>query len=387
MHIPSQIEYMLRKLSSCGYEAYLVGGCVRDYLLGKTPNDYDITTSALPDETMDVFAGDRVIPTGIKHGTVTVLYDGVAAEITTYRTETTYTDGRHPDKVEFSLSISDDLCRRDFTVNAMAMDIDSNIVDLYGGRADLEKKVIRTVGNPKERFTEDALRILRAFRFASKLGFEIEENTLSAAVSLADRLSLVSRERIFDELMKLICGMHAGKIVRLMYENKIFDCIFDIPVINEAALAYFDRMPSFENARFAALLLYDERICEHVKSLKTSSEFAMSVKKIVECHLPDAYDKPTLRRIISKYGHAALDRCIAEGNSSGLGNMIFELIDTENCFSVSDLDISGNDIMAMGKQGKDIGKTLNELLFAVFDEKVANNRKDLIEYIKKVDNT
>ncbi|MBQ6893532.1 MAG: CCA tRNA nucleotidyltransferase, partial [Clostridia bacterium] len=310
------------------------------------------------------------------------------SEITTYRTETTYTDGRHPDKVEFSRCVSDDLCRRDFTVNAMAMDIDGNIVDLYGGREDLEKKVIRAVGDPYERFFEDALRILRAFRFASKLGFDIEANTLSAAVSLADRLSLVSRERIFDELMKLICGMHAGKIVRLMYENKIFDYIFDRPVINEAALAYFDRMPPFENARFAALFLYDERICEHVKSLKTSSQFALHIKKIAECRLPESCDKPTLRRVISEYGYAALDRCTAEGNSSGLGNMLFEIIDTETCLAVSDLDISGSEVAAVtGRSGKAIGEALQMLLFAVFDEKVANNRADLTEYIKKVDNT
>lgn len=387
MRIPSQIEYMLRKLNASGHEAFLVGGCVRDFLLHNQPSDYDITTNALPEETMEVFKNDRVIPTGLKHGTVTVLYDGVSAEITTYRTETTYTDGRHPDNVEFSRCISDDLCRRDFTVNAMAMGLDGNIVDMYGGREDLEKKIIRAVGEPHERFFEDALRILRAFRFASKLGFDIEEDTLSAAISLADRLSLVSRERIFDELMKLICGMHAGKIVRLMYENKIFDRIFDNPAINEAALADFDRMPPFENVRFAALFLYDKRICEHVKSLKTSSEFAMSVKQISECRLPDTCDKPTLRRVISKYGYAALDRCIAEGNSSGLGNMLFELMDTENCFAVSDLAISGNDVAEItGKKGREIGETLKELLFAVFDEKVGNNKNDLIAYLKKVDN-
>ena len=200
MQIPSQIEYMLRKLTSCGYEAYLVGGCVRDFLLGKEPNDYDITTSALPSETMEVFSCDRVIPTGLKHGTVSVLYDGVLAEITTFRTETTYSDGRHPDSVAFSKKISDDLCRRDFTVNALAMGLDGRLIDLYGGECDIKGQKIRAVGNPTERFTEDALRILRAFRFASKLGFEIEAGTLSAAVSLAGRLSLVSRERIFDEL-------------------------------------------------------------------------------------------------------------------------------------------------------------------------------------------
>lgn len=387
MHIPSQIEYMLKKLGDNGYEAYLVGGCVRDFLLGKTPDDYDITTSALPEETMKVFCGDRVIPTGLKHGTVTVLYGGASAEVTTYRTETTYSDGRHPDKVEFSLNIRDDLCRRDFTVNAMAMDLDGNIVDLYGGREDLENKVIRAVGNPTERFCEDALRILRAFRFASKLGFDIENETLSAATALAPRLSLVSRERIFAELEKLICSMyHAGKILRIMCESKVFDCIFDKPQINIAALDYIDKMPPFAHTRFAALFLYDKRINEHVKSLKPSNEFAAAVKNIAECELPEEYDAPTLRRLLSKYKDAAIDRATAE-NKGEIGNKLFEIFDNENCFSVSDLDISGTDIeRATSRRGKEIGEALKLLLLAVFDEKVENSKSALTEYLKKVDN-
>ncbi len=386
MHIPSQIEYMLRKFGDNGYEAYLVGGCVRDFLLGKKPDDYDITTSALPEETMAAFASDRVIPTGLKHGTVTVLYDGVTAEITTYRTETTYTDGRHPDKVEFSRNIKDDLCRRDFTVNAMAMGFDGNIIDLYGGRRDLETKVIRAVGNPKERFCEDALRILRAFRFASKLDFDIEKETLDAAVALAPRLSLVSRERIFAELEKLICGKAAGKILRIMHENKVFDCIFDKPQINLAALDYIDRISPFAHTRFAALFLYDERINEHAKSLKPSNEFVTSIKNITECKLPKEYDNPTLRRVLSKYKHFAIDRATAE-NRGEIGNKLFEIFDMENCFSVSDLDISGTDIeRATSRRGREIGEALKLLLLAVFDEKVENNKAALTEYLKKVDN-
>lgn len=384
MHIPVQIEYMLRKLAKAGFEAYLVGGSVRDFLLGKEPNDFDITTNALPKQTMEVFESDMVIPTGLKHGTVTVLHDGVCSEITTYRTETTYSDGRHPDKVDFSRNLSDDLCRRDFTVNAMAMGLDGEIVDLYGGKADLENGIIRTVGDADLRFTEDALRILRAFRFASKLGFEIEENTLSSAVKLAKRLSLVSRERIFDEFSKLICSKDAGRVVKLMYENALFDCIFEKPVINEQAFSYFDRMPASLAARFAALFLYDERICEHVKSLKTSAEFLTRISKIAECRLPDIDDKPTLRRLISKFSEAALDRCVAEGNDSGIGNKLFELFDTEDCFSVGGLAVSGKDIMEItGARGKEVGEVLQTLLFAVFDEKVANKREELIKYLKK----
>ena len=386
MHIPTQIEYMLRKLGDNGYEAYLVGGCVRDFLLGKTPDDYDITTSALPEETMAVFEGDRVIPTGLKHGTVTVLYDGVASEITTYRTETTYTDGRHPDKVEFSQNIKDDLCRRDFTVNAMAMDRYGNIIDLYGGRYDLENRIIRAVGDPAERFAEDALRILRAFRFASKLGFDIEEETLNAAVKLSPRLSLVSRERIFVELEKLICGATAGTVLKCMCENKVFHFIFENPQINLAALEYMDMIPRSVRIRFAALFLFDGRINEHAKSLKPSNEFAASIKNIAKCKLPEKYDAPTLRRLIFEYREAAIERAMAE-NRVEIGNRLIELLDTENCFSVTDLDINGEEIsIATARKGREIGEALNMLLLAVFDEKVENNKFALTEYLKKVDN-
>lgn len=382
MRIPSQIEYMLQKLASAGYEAYLVGGCVRDFLLGCEPNDYDITTSARPEETMAVFDGDRVIPTGLKHGTVTVLYGGVTAEITTYRTETTYTDGRHPDRVEFSRDISDDLCRRDFTVNAMAMGLDGKIIDLYGGMGDLKKKTIRAVGDPTERFTEDALRILRAFRFASKLGFDIDDDTLDAAIKLSSRFSLVSRERIFVELEKLLTGVSVGPILDIMIRGKVFECIFEAPQINAAAVSYIDSLPRRADIRLAALLLDDENAAEHVASLKTSSHFADSVNAAAKCNLPHNLDKPTLRRLVFENGkQAALDRALIEQKHE-LCAVLSELLESENCFSISDLDISGSDIAkALGLRGREIGDALHKLLFAVFDEKVTNNKSELTQYL------
>ena len=388
MQIPSQIEYMLRKLADNGYEAYLVGGCVRDFLLKKTPNDYDITTSALPEETMAVFENDRVIPTGLKHGTVTVLYDGVSAEITTYRTETTYSDNRHPDKVEFSKNISDDLRRRDFTVNAMAIGLDGKFVDLYGGESDLVHKTVRTVGEPKERFSEDALRILRAFRFASKLGFEIEKDTLDAAVYLAKRLVFVSRERIFEEFSKLLCGVQVGRVLQIMYEGRIFDSIFENPKINTDAFLYIDTLPRREDIRFSALFIDDENITEHAASLKTSKEFVYSVKRISECALPRVQSKSLIRKLIYESGKdAALARALIEQKIE-LHDFVLRVIDEENCFSLSDLDIDGKEIMSLtGCQGKEVGALLNTLLFAVFDEKVRNSKVDLTEYLKKVDKT
>lgn len=384
MHIPQPIAYILQKLAAAGYEGYLVGGCVRDFLLGKEPSDFDITTSALPEETMTVFAADRVIPTGLQHGTVTVLHGGMSAEITTYRTETTYADGRHPDSVAFSRNLSDDLCRRDFTVNAMAMDASGNIVDLYGGRADLDAKTLRAVGDPTLRFTEDALRILRAFRFAAKLGFTIEKNTLDAAIALAPRLSLVSRERIFAELEKLLCGISAGEILSVMADGGVFDCIFEKPQINMDALRTIDTLPPRANIRLAALLNGDSRADAHIASLKTSADFADSVRAILACELPEASALPVLRRLIFANGkQAASDRALIEQNSE-LYAKLAALVENENCFTVSDLAISGADVIAATDlRGKAVGATLQRLLFAVFDEKITNVREDLMDYLLK----
>ncbi|MBQ9133415.1 MAG: CCA tRNA nucleotidyltransferase [Clostridia bacterium] len=384
MHIPQPIAYILQKLAAAGYEGYLVGGCVRDFLLGKEPSDFDITTSALPEETMAVFAADRVIPTGLQHGTVTVLHGGMSAEITTYRTETTYADGRHPDSVAFSRNLSDDLCRRDFTVNAMAMDAAGDIVDLYGGRADLDAKIIRAVGDPTLRFTEDALRILRAFRFAAKLGFAIEKNTQQAAIALAPRLSLVSRERIFAELEKLLCGISAGEILSVMADGGVFDCIFEKPQIHMDALRYMNTLPPRADIRLAALLDGDSRADAHIASLKTSAHFADSVNAILACELPETSALPALRRWIFANGkQAASDRALIEQNS-GLYAKLVALVKNENCFSVADLAISGADVIAATDlRGKAVGAALQRLLFAVFDEKITNVREDLMDYLLK----
>ncbi len=387
MHIPSQIEYMLKKLTAAGYEAYLVGGCVRDFLLGNIPQDYDITTSAHPEETTAVFATDKVIPTGIVHGTVTVLHDGFSAEITTYRTETAYTDGRHPDKVEFTRRIEDDLCRRDFTVNAMAMSPEGAIIDFYGGRSDLERGIIRTVGTAEERFFEDALRILRAFRFAAKLDFNIEQGTLKAAIGLGNRLSLVSRERIGAELCKLLCGKATGRVLEKMFAGGIFDRILEAPEINTKAFNDIDLLPCRADIRLAALLLYDARVNTHVASLKMSGEFFDTVTRICKARLPDSLQKPKLRRAIANYGTAALDRALIEGRTE-LYNALCEIQKGENCFSVRDLKISGSEVSEItGACGRDIGIALEKLLIAVFDEKVKNDKRELTEFLKKVDNT
>ena len=382
MQIPAQIEYFLQKLRAAGYEGYLVGGCVRDFLLGKRPHDFDITTGALPEETMEVFAEDRVIPTGLKHGTVTVLHDGVAAEITTFRTETTYADGRHPDSVSFTRSLTEDLCRRDFTVNAMAMDADGGIVDLYGGREDLAAGVIRAVGDPTVRFTEDALRILRAFRFASKLDFVIEPQTLSAAIRLSPRLSLVSRERIFEELDKLLCGKSAGRVLQKMLLGGVFDHVFEAPALNTDALRFIDDLVPRANLRLSALLLGDAAFEKHLASLKPSNDFAEQVRRTLCCRLPETEELPALRRTLYRYGiEPTLDRTLIEQRHA-LYRTFVQLLEDENCFWIRDLAVTGKDVMEhTDRRGKAVGEALEEVLFAVFDKKIPNTREAELEYL------
>ena len=208
-----QAAQAIQQLQEAGYEAWIVGGCVRDFLLGRTPTDYDLTTSALPKETEAVFAGEKLIETGLQHGTVTVVLDGVPLEITTYRVDGGYTDARHPDGVTFTRSLREDAARRDFTINAMAYAPGAGLQDFFGGQEDLSAGVIRAVGDPDRRFQEDALRILRAIRFASVLGFELDPGTDAAARRNAHLLTKISVERVFVELGKLLCGPGAGKIL------------------------------------------------------------------------------------------------------------------------------------------------------------------------------
>lgn len=210
IHMPDKVKRIISVLQKNGYEAYAVGGCVRDAMLGRTPNDWDITTSALPKDVKALFRS--TIDTGIQHGTVTVMLEREGFEVTTYRIDGEYEDARHPKNVEFTASLSEDLKRRDFTINAMAYNDQDGLVDLFEGEKDLKEGRIRCVGNPTERFTEDALRILRAFRFSAQLGFFVEDETLSAAGKLAENLQKISAERIYTELSKLLCSAHPQRL-------------------------------------------------------------------------------------------------------------------------------------------------------------------------------
>ena len=214
MKIPHGAKFIITRLNSNGYRGDIVGGCVRDYLLGKEPNDFDITTDALPDEMRRIFSDLKTVDTGIKHGTLTVIVDSVQYEVTTYRIDGEYSDNRHPDKVSFTNKLSDDLSRRDFTVNAMCYNEHDGVTDMFGGKEDLSARIIRAVGDPVLRFHEDSLRILRALRFAATLNFEIEKNTADAIFKTSSLLKNVSRERVYTEWKKLICGVGASRIIR-----------------------------------------------------------------------------------------------------------------------------------------------------------------------------
>lgn len=218
--IDKKCLYILKKLESAGFRAYIVGGCVRDMIMGRDVHDFDITTDALPEQTMSVFADEKVIPTGIKHGTVTVMHENEPFEITTFRIDGEYSDSRRPDSVEFTSSLREDCARRDFTMNAIAMDCNGDIYDFFNGVSDIENHIVRCVGKPEQRFTEDALRILRAVRFSSVLGFDIEPHTAESALELKERLDLVSAERIRSELVKLICGENCVDVM-LKYRDII----------------------------------------------------------------------------------------------------------------------------------------------------------------------
>ena len=255
LNIPNKVDKILRMLTRAGFDAYVVGGCVRDILMGRKPHDWDITTSATPAETKECFKGYKVIETGIKHGTVTVLMDGEPFEITTFRSDGTYSDGRHPDSVSFSKDVTVDLARRDFTMNALAYSPSKGLIDEYGGLSDINNRIIKAVGAPEERFAEDSLRILRAIRFAGTLGFMLEPETARAVKALAGTAGRASAERIMTEINKLLMGAYAAYAVKL-YRTEINDAISfsGAHVLDKKAVKALEHAPASLPLRLALVL-------------------------------------------------------------------------------------------------------------------------------------
>ena len=440
MTISKNAREIISTLENAGYEAFLVGGCVRDYIMKRTCDDVDITTSATPDEIEKVLINNNIkfIETGLKHGTVTVLFNGDAFEVTTYRTDGDYKDNRHPENVRFVKNLSEDLARRDFTVNAMAYNDIAGLVDLYGGKEDIDNKIIRAVGDPDRRFNEDALRIMRAIRFASVLSFEIENETKQAVFKNKELLKNVSSERIFAELSKLLTGDNVFNV--LMEYREIMaviipelEPIFNIPqntkwhiydVWGHTCKAV-EKAPKDLALRITMLLhdigkafskttdvngtdhfkghqkisaVYTENI---LKRLKVPNEIYDRVMFLVPIHdMHIGTDRKKIKKWLSKAGEQNLRDLIEVKRADKLAQnpqmtqrelinlditqaVLDEIIAEGEPFTVKDLAVNGNNMLSLGFQGKQIGNALNTLLDKVINDELENKKDDLISYVKR----
>lgn len=375
--------YVLCALRAAGYEAYVVGGCVRDSLLGRMPGDWDVTTSALPEETKAVFSGMPVIGTGVRHGTVAVLVGGVPVEVTTYRVDGPYSDGRRPDSVAFTRSLREDLARRDFTVNAMAWAPETGLVDPFDGREDLERRVIRCVGDPARRFGEDALRILRALRFSASLGFSIEPETAAALRAARARLAKVSAERIAAELVKLVCGDRAPAVLR------------EFPEVIAQVLPEWDcdpdalgRAPADPPVRLAMLFSAESDAENALRRLKFDHGTVRAAKALLAFRsAPLGETRPAVRRMLRELGPEAFRRLLAmraaDGKPhAGVERTLDEVLADGDCWSPAALAVKGGDLLAAGvPAGPEVGRTLSALLDAVIEGRCPNERAALLNLV------
>ena len=390
---------LLDTLHRAGYAAYVVGGCVRDSLLGLTPHDWDLCTSALPQQGMELFGAEKCIPTGLQHGTVTVKQGGGLYEITTFRTEGTYTDGRHPDEVHFVPDVREDLARRDFTINAMAYNAKEGLIDPFGGQDDLQSGILRAVGVPHQRFTEDALRILRLYRFAARFGFAIDPPTAQAAQELCAHLDCVSVERIEEELAKLLSAPAPAAYL----DKKILLVI--LPELSPEALAaakpVVDACPAGEQAlpiRLAALLLSlgEGGTRRTLRRLRCSNacieETAVLVREVVS-GVPVSLNIYA-RRLLGRYNLCTVQRLAALGTAlqpersadfAALSELAEQLDADGVCCRVSQLAVNGRDLMAAGvPAGPGIRKVLEALLDGVIREEYPNERQALLIAVQQL---
>lgn len=440
MDMPKNVDIAINLLQSAGFEAYAVGGCVRDSLLGKTPNDWDITTSAKPEDMKSVFADFHCIDTGIKHGTVTVVIDGEPLEITTFRLDGEYEDNRHPKSVTFTSNLGADLGRRDFTVNAMAYSKMTGTVDLFGGQNDLKNGIIRCVGDPDRRFNEDALRILRALRFASALDFEIEEKTAQSLLKNRALLGNISEERIAKELLKLVCGKGAKRILtdfapvlfeilpelQPMYKNS-HDNPHHCYDIYEHTLIAVESIDPEPTLRFAMLLhdcgkpavkKFDENEVAHfyghqrisaeisaqiLARLKVSNKFRDEILFLVSNHdrweLYENTEK--MPRYLSKFGLDGVLNLLKVMRADVLAQSpeyryrLDQIADAEEtaknlaaqkpCLSLSELQINGRTLMDIGiPQGRKLGAVLAQLLDEVIDGVTKNTQEALTTRAREI---
>lgn len=440
IRLPEKAALLISQLESHGHEAFIVGGCVRDGLLGRAPNDWDICTSASPEEMKRCFSNFRVIETGLKHGTLTVLAEGEPFEITTYRIDGEYSDSRHPDQVLFTSDLREDLSRRDFTINAMAWHPQTGLVDPFGGARDLKRGSIRCVGKPEKRFREDALRIMRAVRFAGQLGFRVDAETERALYQCCSLLDKIAAERMRMELDKLLCGLAAEKSLR-DYREIIAHFIPEIrPMFGldqknrhhiytvwEHTLRAVSQIPDKPLLRLCAFfhdigkpgsMTVDEDGCGHfyqheilseglagqaMKRLKYDNDTRETVLAVIRSHsVVFRPDSKQARRLLGKLGEERL-RLLIEleladvksqnplyreervANIAAFREKMEEVLAEEQCFSLRHLAINGKDLLYLGiPQGPEIGRILNVLLEQVVEEALPNEPDALREAARKV---
>ena len=376
--LPKYVRDTLKTLSDAGHESYIVGGAVRDLMLGKNPTDYDVTTSAAPNEVVCLFR--KTVNTGIKHGTVTAIVDNFPVEITTFRSDGNYSNHRSPENVQYLKSIDGDLARRDFTINAMAYNADVGVIDLFGGKKDLTDGIIRAVGNPEKRFEEDALRILRAVRFAAKLNFKIEKITLDAVIKKSDLLKFISRERIFSEISKILVSdnpqfisvlLQSGALdfLGLSYQNNLQGLC---GVSNSLPLRFYTlaRLCDADPIMLCTSLKADGKLKYYCRQMQLSEQLALP---------PDRENAKILMfKTDAETAHDFFEfKNKAEGKSNYNSAVIDEIITSKEPYNYKQLNIGGEDITALGVKGKDVGKILEELMYEVI-KYPQKNRKDIL---------
>ena len=400
MHItlPTKVKQIISKLEKADFEAYAVGGCVRDSILGRSPEDWDITTSAKPEEVKRLFS--TTIDTGLQHGTVTVVIEKEGFEVTTFRLDGDYTDGRHPDRVAFTSSLTEDLRRRDFTINAMAYSEKTGLIDEFDGERDLEDSIIRAVGEAKERFSEDALRMLRAIRFAGQLNFKIADETFDAIKELSPNIAKVSVERIAKELEKLLLSGNP-EYIALVYETGIFSVIapevamlFENGEISASTKALsrasFPEKKELYQIRLAILLegLGADKAAKLLKRLKLDNDTINTVKKLLGLSLREVENNETdMRRTVKEAGHKMMPLLLEMRRAKGLkdNKALYQIvIDNGYCTSISELNINGKDLMDAGiPKGALIGSTLERLLELVIEKPELNTRESLLLEVRR----
>lgn len=390
MIIPNDVLELMHVLRNNGFECYVVGGAIRSFLLDLPIHDYDLTTNATPQQMQQRFKGYKTIETGLQHGTLTVLSGKRPVEITTYRKDATYQDHRHPDAVEFTSSIQEDCARRDFTINALCYNDEQGLLDFYNGQQDIKNHVVRCIRNPKERFNEDALRILRAIRFASRLGFTIEENTSREIFANKQLLHYVSIERIQEELKGILISPNCASFLNAYKE--VFAIFLpqleQLPSFNTLVASLQNSTPNYI-VRLALLFTNFSNVDEELKRMKYSKVIQKEVLSCITQKEAQLNTKIELRHFLSNYAfnfetyleyRYALNQKI---NKAQILTWYREIQDNHDCISLKQLTINGSDLKQLGYQGKQISDTLKQLLDAIIEEKVSNTKNDLQNYLKK----